>query len=528
MNDIELDTYLKFFYLIDTEKLVQDILNKLSPEFCPDDLFSSIFSQIQEACYPYLDFVYSSTSFNNADTDNDPTFSSRTSLLQLVLKNHCIIHGFMNSLKKSAISDKSEITISGANDIKLKTGYFKTKGFSVSPTLLPNKKTQEPTISQKYNAYKKRFIEHNSRYSYQILKNYSCNSNKNDFLIVPSYHGNWGCFIYSEPLVNIFNNNIYNLKDPLPKKNNTLLKNYNQLLTSCTNWCKNNYLISTDKLLFECAMESIYGFSFFGYASKLLKNTHASTFDNTKLTLKDLEGSLMLSLIQQTAQLPIIYNRSIFFEHCLSSIINSQYLKAQEYRKNDKSLFSHTSRKPAPKDLLIISGFDHMEKYLQKLKYIAIPLLENLWDVVTDKLNKQNIKYSISMETYCNYIEKNYSVISQDYFQFFENEKIFRSFYEDSLYNNPSKTSYALYRDYCYIENLKSEFEKDSFEHLLLDYFNPERLTTKQPSLYDLLIPYFKVKKHTDLNKHPDELNFHKYHRENILSFAESITPSIH
>ena len=68
-----------------------------------------------------------------------------------------------------------------------------------------------------------------------------------------------------------------------------------------------------------------------------------------------------------------------------------------------------------------------MEKYLQKLKYVAIPLLENLWDVIIDKLNdpnKQNAQHSISIKTYCDYIEKNYFVISQDYSRFFESEKI--------------------------------------------------------------------------------------------------------
>ena len=529
MNNIEPDNYLKFFYLIDTEKLVQDILNKLSPEFCSEDLFSCIFSKIEEACYPYLEFVYSPASFNH--TDQDSTSPSRISLLRLVLKNHCIIHGFINLLKKSETADESKITISGANDIKLKTGYFKTEGFSNSPSLLPDGTEQKITIAQNYNENKKRFITDNSRYSYQILQNYSCESNKNGFLIIPSYHGNWGCFIYNEPLVKTVNDNIYALKGPLSIKNKTLIKNYNNLLTACTSWCNHNHLISTDKLLFEHAMESIYGFSFFGYASKLLKNMYAATFDDTKLTIKDLEGSLMLSHIQQTAQLPITYNRSVFLEHCLYSVINSKYLKSQEHQRKNNSLFSHISRKPVPKESLITSGFDHMEKYLQKLKYVAIPLLENLWDVIIDKLNdpnKQNAQHSISIKTYCDYIEKNYFVISQDYSHFFESEKILYDFYEDSLYTNPSETSYALYRDYNYTNNLKSEFERDSFTHLLLDYFKPERLSIPQPSLYELLIAYSGTNhKPADLSAHTEELNFHKYHRENILSFAENITPFI-
>lgn len=520
MNHQNSEAYLKYFYLINIDHLMDHLVSHFTTNMpdSPDDLFNSIFSSIVNECAPYLDFINSPHSFNH--TNIDETFSARSALLRLVLRNHCITHGFLTLLKES--DDSSRITIRGANDIKLKTGYFKTNAFSTTPYLLPNGHEQNMDIAKNYNGYKKRFSQNMNCYSYKILNSLSKNTN-NAFPNIPSYLGNGGCFIYSNPIVKTVNSNI-------SSKSDALLKNYNSLLIECINWCKENKLVSEDKLLFEYIMESIYGFSFFGYAAKLLNKFHSTDADDSKITFKDFEGSIMLNLIQQTAQLPMIYNRSVFLDHCLYTVMNSKYLNSQEYQKKNTSPFSHTSRKPAPKELLLITGLDHIEKYLQKLQYIVLPLLENMWDTIIYKLNNEfpNFKgLSITPDTYCTYINKHYSIMAQDYSLFFDNEKILHDFYEDSLYHeDSSEASKLLYRDYNYCDILISKYERESFKDLLLNYFKPERPFRQHTDIYDLLMPTSQLT-HKEISTHTEELNFYKHHSQNILSFAETITPFI-
>lgn len=521
-NDKE--AYLKYFYLIDLPHLIKKIDSKLTADIfhTPDELFDLIFYQIEEACNPYIEFVHSPLSFNY--TDKNPTYllQHRKELLRSVLMNHCIIHGLLTSLDKAEPNDvgKSAIYIRGANDTNLKTGYFKTNKFADSPSLLPNGREPSLDTPKNYNACKRRFDEDSKYYSYQILRNHQQGWDKGFFSVL-LYWGNWACFIYTNPTVNTVNRNIY-------LKNDYLLSNYDKLLAECIAWCKENKLLFEDKLLFEYAMESIYGFSFFCYASKLLNKIHNTSSEPLKITYKDFEGSLMLNLIQQTAQLPIIYNRSVFLEHCLSSVMDSKYLKSQEYQRKSNSLFSYTSRKQAPKELLLISGLDHIEKYLQKLKYIVLPLLETLWDTVIHKLNEDILSskgVSINTEIYRTYIHQAYPLITQDYSCVFENKETLNKFCADSMQSNILN---KLYQEYSYKDALSSKYECDSFKQLLLDYFKPERPFSSIPSLYDLLTTDSDfINGSNNLQTRTVELNFHKNHFQNILSFAENITPFI-
>lgn len=128
---------------------------------------------------------------------------------------------------------------------------------------------------------------------------------------------------------------------------------------------------------------------------------------------------MLLSLIRQASRLPVIYDKSVFLDHAISSVIKGRYLKDWEYRGKSTSLFSSTSREPVSKQLLVTSGFEQIRKYFQKLKYLAIPLLENVWDALTDKLNQNIHCFHINTDTYLSYIHKNCTTTGCDYSHFF-------------------------------------------------------------------------------------------------------------
>lgn len=513
----EKDAYIKYFYLIDTENLVEKIRARLTSDISLEKSFDIIFDEIENSCEQYLDFIWSPNSFNNSTTCN----KNSKMILDMVLKHHCILCGFLSAVKEYSLKE-DRIKISAKNDSMLRCGYFYTKFFTKKPSpTSDNEKIfsniyQEPNIYQEYNQRKKYFNQYSYLYSYNILKNH-CQSFQNDFLMVPRYEGNWARFIYMNPAVFTFNKSI-------EKHPNTMIKNYENLFLDYKNWYYKNNLSIEDKLLFESAIEPIYGFRFFFYALQLIHRIYTAPVHTTNITLKDLEGSLILNFIQKTAQLPIIYNRCVFLEHAVHSILISKSLKSQDYREKHNSLFSHLSQKMSPKEMLLSSGLEHIMIYLQNLKYVALPLLENLWDVVIYKLNQSVDNFCIDMNVYRSYIAKNYMIITEDYSQYIGKEEVLN---KNILYKKiASKNIETMYKDFCFFTKDKkySTYEYDSFKELLSEYLKKERFTTPEVDLYHQFMFSF-TKSKTSENKYffNDELNFHKRHVENIFSYAKDI-----
>jgi hypothetical protein len=525
MYSDEKNALLKYFYLIDTERLaekVQDKLNKSNSEE-PEVIFQTMFSEICEACKKYIEFIYSPDSFNHADKFIRAQSNDTPSLIHLtkILKNHCILHGFQSAVKREC---SSTIKISGQNDYELKHGYFgirydKDKSDPASGSnrngkgksaLTSSDNAYDKTIFQKYNEYKHRFHKRPSSYSYCILKK-SCSGSCKDYMTVPSYDGNWGCFIFTTPQVFTLDKNILN-------HSNTILTNYEKLFKDSVQWCKTYQLPSEDRVLFESAMEHIYGFRFFSYVAKLLNRvyTDSLSFNSNGITYKHLEGSTLLNIIHQAARLPIVYNRSFFLKYAIYSMISGKYLKELDYREKPTSLFSQTSKETAHPQLLLTSGLEQIHRYLQKLHYIALPLLTNVWDSLTDKLEIGNSRFFINMDKYCTYIHNNFLSIQQDCSDGSQQNQSLN--HAESL-----ESADSLWQDFSFHDTLSTKYERDSFKLLLFDYLNMNRLTPI-PDLYHMITPYSDITEH---QKHTVESNFYKYHMENILSFAENITPSI-
>ena len=101
----------------------------------------------------------------------------------------------------------------------------------------------------------------------------------------------------------------------------------------------------------------------------------------------------------------------------------------------------------------------------------------------------------------------------------------FKSEEPDSLsHAEQSKDTYDPWQNFSFKDALPSKFERDSFTSLLFGYFDANRFPIRQTDLCHLLTPHPDI---AEPEKHTVELNFYKYHFENILSFAENISPSI-
>lgn len=503
MHQDERNALLKYFYLIDTERLAENVNDKLHHSTAPGEMFQVMFSETKKACEKYTEFIWSPYSFNypgGSRAVKDPGYS-----FDEILKNHCILHGFQSAVKEKA---DGAIKISGGKDSQLRKGCFGTGHFKDKPAPVSDDSDSDKTIYQNYNEYKHRFHNHPNSYSYCILKK-SCTKSCTDFPTVPSHDGNWGCFIFTNKRVLTLDNNI-------SSHSGAVLKNYGKLFEDSVQWPQIHGLLPEDSLLFESAMERIYGFHFFSYAAKLLHKVHtdSSSLVDGGITYKDLEGTMLLNVIQQAARLPAVYSRSFFLEYAIDSVMRSKYPKDHEYQEKPASLFSHISKNPASLISLLTSGFEHIRKYLQKLSCVALPLLCSVWDSLTDELNRKGGHLHINIDTYRNYIQKNLPSMHKDHSHYFQPEKP-----SDSA--ERSGNTDPIWQDFSFKGTLSTKYERDSFTTLLFDYLNTDRLIP-HPNLYHMLTPYQdKIK---ELGKHTEELNFYKSHFENILSFAESIT----
>ncbi len=514
MNLSEKDARLRYFYLQDTEALTQNIAEKwvAKTHSSPMHIFDIIYSEIKKTCEPYSRFVTSGNSFNNPEK-YDEALTSITFFHHEILKNHCILHGFFNAVNEAGAKEK-EIKISSANDYILKQGYFKTNHFD-KKTFNKDVTESGEAIAQKYNQHKRRFNSNLFFRSYSILKKYDCGSD--NFINTQRHNGNWSCFIYTNPKV-------YTLDKNIKEHKAAPLNHYSALLDECILWGKGNNLSSEDRVLFEHKMESLYGFSFSIYAAQLFARMYVSPSHKDTITLKSLEGDTMRNLIQETAQIPILYNRSFFLEYAIRSVLASKYLRTHEFQHSPNALFSHTPDVPISKDLLVLSGLNDIIVYLKKLKFL-VPLLEDLWDVITDKLNR-TLDIPINLDVYRSYIHSNYSRMAQNYSRFLNDEQALQQFNKESfLHTDSFKEEDMLYKKYCFEDSLSPKYARESFEEFLLNYFaNAEQTSGKLTNLYDRAKLYPHVLDNNSISKYTNELNFRKSHVENILYFAKIIT----
>lgn len=426
---------LKYFYLIDIDTLVQNIRTQMDEYKSGGEfhIFHRIFDAIYRSpdCHRYFKFLTSTRSFNYSTLQNKNFLSGCHYVFQIILRNHCIQCGFDKALKQSKTMS---IRISSKTD-KNRTD--------------PLSEQYDDTLAQKYNKHKKRFQTNFDNYSYYCLRHKYCLENtfeKNwEFPVVLKHDEPLARFLFTEYFVRTFDKNIG--KRPS-------LNYYRRLYDELGN--TKNGLSGKDSFIFNCSTEYMYGFSFFHSIFKLLNYIYGDktehpilTRSDFKISLKDLAGETTLDLISQVAKLPMTYNRYFFLQYILYCLISAEKLENNIVSSSQYSAFGKIPDTPPPKFQLILDGLSRAGYFIQNLNYIVLPLLEDLWDVITSHFPE------IDLQTYEQYIVSNADIMTFDF-----------SSYEIQDFEEIQPFSLQESREKFYKKLRKSTSEAVNFEQL--------------------------------------------------------------
>lgn len=416
LNSIDTKYKLKYYYLIDIDNLIKDIRSRIDNQKNMTDfnIFHCVFRAIYDStdCRRYFAFLTSKESFNVSISPESEYSSGCAYIFETIFENHCILYGYHNALRQNP---GSEIRISASTE----------KLFE----------QDEYTLAQNYNKYKHRFQKFSENYSYQYLKKHYSFSETTGFPVAFEYNEPVVRFLFTQSIIRTFDANIE--KPYLLKHYQSLFNNIDAFKTSLKN----------APFTFDYSMEYLYGFSFFRPTFKLLNYIYGKgTYkkhpilyqDNFRIKLENLSGDPTLDLISQVASLPMVYNRYFFLQYILYNIVSSEKLEHDILLPNKYALFEHLPDTPASNFYLIEDGLFRAGEYIQRIHYLVLPLLEDLWSVITHELPE------INLQTYEEYIHTNSGILSFDFSSYEMHDfKEIRTF---SLEQN-KKTFYAKLRE---------------------------------------------------------------------------------
>ena len=491
LNLVDRKYKLKYYYWIDLDGLIENIRHQLNRKKGETGfhIFHCIFNAIYRSpdCSRYFKFLTSESSFNFSAIRNKKFLSGCHYIFETILENHCILYGFYQTLRQNP---GREIRISA------KTA---------------KEREEEPigqydnTLAQNYNKYKHRFQKYCGSYSYQYLKNRHCLSETTEFPVAFEYNEPVARFLFTQPTIRTFDANIgkpsslkyyqtlfceiKRFQNGWKDKNNDYCRNCFGEICKCSR--KNTQkLPQVDSLTFEYSTEYLYGFSFFRSVFELLTyiyNKVAYTSNSPKSTckkhpilyhpefrimLENLSGDPTLDLISQVASLPIVYNRYFFLQYILYNIISSEKLERDISPLSRRALFEHLPGTPSSNFYLIEDGLFRAGEYVQRIHYLVLPLLEDLWSVITHELPE------INLQTYEEYIDTNTDILSFDFSSYKMHD--FEEIEKFSLEEN-KKTFYAKLKGtdsnpFSRFDHLLQSFSKPHAVKLLNNYLAYSRI----------------------------------------------------
>ena len=444
---------LKYFYHIDSHTIVNNLKEKLSSNFDVTQTFQTIFNEMIPACKLFSEYILSndylpSTSFFNDYYPKDIVRAKASTLVflcQASLFHHCILHGFQNQLSTAVLRNNkvkikfnhnpTTIALTGANDRDIEYGFF--------ASLNRNKKCEEPkdlNISQKYNStYYNRFIKNSAGYSHFLLTESSGDSSTKK-ITVPVYQSTPFLFLFKS------NNTVPLDKALLSPSNRNLINRYLLLAKESEKWknthfeqffddcnkhndcsmCDHNSKCNhCDSVLFDMVLESSYGF-------KLLNNLELflSQMQDADSPTHLLESQAFIEIISNYVfTLPITYNRAIFLDYTCYAALNSRNLQDVPYPPQPfSSLGERFSSVEQSTDKFATDATQCISNFFRMLNYCTLPLLEDLWDVITTELYDT---IPLDYSCYVQFIEKYYKQITADYSSIFAKDIPFAKIWND-------------------------------------------------------------------------------------------------
>lgn len=402
---------LKYFYFIDTSRVIESIRSDVSYEqFNPikeksiTALLQTIFSKIIDISAPYADFILSNhtASFHSFFGENpyNTNVLNLHTLSTITLFHHCIIRSFFTHL-----CDIPEYS----SYIKLSSTKKGTvaKGFLKPATLNDNTIYIDETAPSKDNIRNKRLKENKGDfYSTKYLASYL----KIDKGVtrttysVPIYAGLFCYFLWLERSVSCFSKSLLNDSESALSQ----IKKYKDLESAFFRWY--TPLSNADKLVFSIFTESAYGFSIFPYIGELLDQI-TSMKPSAQNSLKDLEGQGLINTLTDAINLPITYNRSILLKYALEAILTSDTLE-QQFPAKLRNPVTYLSTTPKTKALFSSKSIELLDSYYHMLNQVTLPLIEDLWDVLTYEVS---LEKNLNFDCYFKYVTKHYKFITFDY-----------------------------------------------------------------------------------------------------------------
>lgn len=438
---------LKYFFLINIDGIIAKI--KGSEEYsasissersplCSDKLFNLVFQTIMKAADKYTCFLTHPGNYffgekvlkplNSSDTSSVPKCYSGAIyyLLQLSLRNHCIIHG---SLHNPANIDSFRIRKKGnpfPNTIEICAAehcFYE-----------PDRKNHPDNVPQSYNQKYKRKIPDNF-YSQQILKRIAVNISETDnHYFVPAPSSYFSFYLFYEDIVQKYNREIQKI-DSHSSYRKSLFNTYNELYGNSTRHSSlfdNNYC----KLLFDYPLEYYYDFSSIPVLARCLENIHNCDTSKSPYPayMKYMEGEQLLHIFKQILQLPNVYSRGFFIQYAMQAIAaNACFPLYMQTPPNSGMLYGTE---------LSLDAFSRghnlslLRKFITTLDQLIIPILENAWDVVMYHLFTRDSSIPLC-DIYREYIEEYFPLLTADFTQLSLQEM--SAFFGNSIFSDYQK-----------------------------------------------------------------------------------------
>lgn len=511
---------LKYFYSINLDELFDKIRTELNPSSPLDEKIDTVFNYIYDATANYTEYIagtneVSATSFFG-EARSSKYLTGLSQLLYVSLKNNCIIHSYLSALHQTS----EPVEIRAKNERLLCNGYYAT----TKSTLNSSPSLKGATNSAVYYSYLTRVRKDCSLYSNAILKTVNPNIMKpSDIFAAPNYLASVCNFLLCKNEVAAFNRALKKTDNiSVTKNNRALIQRYNKLYevykeafipaSSETELPERKNASSKitlsddrDKFLYSLELNAIYGFDVIQDIYTFLSEVKAmplSTIQGTTIqSARDLDGKVLLSILNQVCNLPLYYNKFIFFKYALTAVINNHSFNSAYLNQIAKEAMRVTDQITSFSDA-VSRAYILMKQYFLILSHVTIPLLYTLCDTILPSILTSDSSETISDKTkieYCNllgdYIESNSRFFTTS-FSDFDKPTISELTY---IFYQSGTTQFAMHKAINErIDTLKKHV--DTFPLILSTNTNQEvayiiRSYCTQESLFQYRFPFFNLSK---------------------------------
>lgn len=436
---------LKYFYHIKIDKMLKQVNEKCTRQkthgnYDSASKFFIVFQEILAENSLFSSYILSNGSFlmysffNDTYPDDILRSDANTllGLCRISLFHNCIIHGFENLLANSTFKNEvinikfnkypRSIPLSGATDRDIQRGLF-----SCLNAAEKYHENVSPIIYKKYcSTYYPRLFRNRTYYSYHILFKESLKSLPSKHT-VPVFRSNPLLFLFKNKNVQLFDKALQGLSA------DNIVRKYKNLEGEANRWKEDILTDNLDILLFDMVIEPYYGFKLFKSVGNLLSQTQKAPQTSTdELTNAALDSQIFREIIgNYLSSLPVVYNRFIFLEYASYAALHSDNLSAPSYPPLISSAIGQRhSRIQQTKDHFLATAVQRIGSFLRMLNYCTIPMLNDLWDVLTSELNDG---VSFTLKDYTDFLKSNYKFVTADYSALY---KAHPNFWKDELKEN--------------------------------------------------------------------------------------------